>query len=83
MIRLWDEPLSEEDKERIADLLASKIERWGLSVPAILWLEMHKPLARFAANSAIVFSPFVVPFTGINPSTTTRSSSKTARTSSG
>ena len=64
-MRLWDEPLSEEDKDRITELLASKVERWGLTVPAILWLEMHKPIARVAANAAIVVSPFIVPFSGM------------------
>jgi hypothetical protein len=65
-MRLWDEPLTEEKKVEIADKIASQVVKRGLSVPAILFLEMHKPLSRIAANTAVVFSPFIIPFCGLS-----------------
>ncbi|MCH8979385.1 MAG: hypothetical protein IH945_09125 [Armatimonadetes bacterium] len=35
-------------------------------MPAILFLEMHKPISRLAGNALIVFAPFVAPFVGID-----------------
>ena len=65
-MRLWDEPLTEEKKAEIVEKLATHLVKRGLSVPAILFLEMHKPLARIAANTAVVFSPFIIPFSGFS-----------------
>jgi hypothetical protein len=64
---LWVEPLTEEQKEQIVETLSDQVVKRGLSAPAILFLEMHKPLARVAANAAIVFSPFIIPFMGLKP----------------
>jgi hypothetical protein len=66
-MKLWDEPLTDEKKAEIVETIAGQVMKRGLSVPAILFLEMHKPLARVAANASIVFSPFIIPFTGFGP----------------
>jgi hypothetical protein len=63
-MRLWDEPLTEEKKAEIVDKLATQVVKRGLSVPAVFFLEMHKPLCRVAANAAVMFSPFIIPFSG-------------------
>ncbi|MCU0316276.1 MAG: hypothetical protein MUC92_06760 [Fimbriimonadaceae bacterium] len=46
--------------------MSNEILRRGLETPALMFLEMHKPLAGVAGQAAIVFSPFVAPFVGIN-----------------
>lgn len=37
-----------------------------METPAILMLEMHKPMANVAAHAAVTFSPFLVPFFGFD-----------------
>lgn len=66
MLKMWDEPQSEETAEAILDRVTQKIARFGLHSPAILFFEMHKPLANVAGHAAIAFSPFLVPFVGFN-----------------
>ncbi len=44
--------------------MAQAIHKRGLETPAILFLEMHKPLAGLASQSMVVFSPFLIPFLG-------------------
>jgi hypothetical protein len=64
MLRIWEKPLTEEDKARIVARAASEIKKRRLETPAILFLEMHKPLANVAGHAAIAFSPFIMPFLG-------------------
>ncbi len=44
---------------------AQAIHKRKAETPAILFLEMHKPVAGLASQSLIVFSPFLAPFVGI------------------
>jgi len=44
--------------------LARKIVSRRLETPAILFLEMHKPLAFLASQSVLVASPVLVPIFG-------------------
>lgn len=46
--------------------LSQQIKKRGLEVPAVFFLEMHKPLANVAGQASIVFSPFLAPFIGMN-----------------
>jgi len=64
MLRLWDKPLSEEEREEIAQKIAKEIKKRGLEAAAILALEMHKPLANIAGHAALAFSPFLIPILG-------------------
>lgn len=61
---IWETPLTEEQKEKIIEKVVAEVKKRGLETPAILFLEMHKPLANVAAHAAIAFSPFVMPFLG-------------------
>jgi hypothetical protein len=45
MREFWREPLSEEQKAQLIDALAQQVVKRGLSAPAILFLELHKPFA--------------------------------------
>lgn len=64
MLKLWDTPLSDETKGDLIDRVSGKIAQHRLETPAILFLEMHKPLANIAGHAALAFSPFMIPFIG-------------------
>ena len=57
--------LSSEERDRLIDELARKIVSRGLETPAILFLEMHKPVSFLASQSLLVASPFLAPIFGI------------------
>lgn len=61
---LWDSELTEKEEEALLYKAAKEIRRRKLETPAILALESHKPLANVLAQSAIVFSGFLIPFLG-------------------
>ena len=48
------------------DKAAEAIRKRGLETPAIMALELHKPLANVGANALVVFAPFAVPFFGFD-----------------
>jgi hypothetical protein len=60
-----DGDLSPEDRDRLIEQLARKIVSRGLETPAILFLEMHKPVAFVAGQSLLVAGPFLAPLFGI------------------
>lgn len=64
MLRLWDKPLTEEERKEIAEKIAREIKKRKLEAVAILALEMHKPLANVAGHAALAFSPFLIPVLG-------------------
>lgn len=59
-----DDP-SVEETEELVTKCAGEISKRKLQAAAILFLEMHKPLANVGGNLAIVGSPFLVPFLGL------------------
>lgn len=63
---LWAEELTEEQTAALIERAAEQIEKRGLNTAAVLMLEMHKPLAFVGAQTAIAFSPFIVPFLGFD-----------------
>lgn len=62
----WQNELTEEERDRLLARAAEEITKRRLHVPAILFLEMHKPLAYIGAHAAVAFSPFVAPFLGFD-----------------
>ncbi len=64
MFEYWDNELTPEETERLLDKAAAEVRKRKLQVPAILALEMHKPLAYVAGTAATVFAPFLVPMLG-------------------
>ena len=42
--------------------VAAKIVRYGMSVPALFYLEMAKPLAFLGSQTMVFFGPFVTAF---------------------
>ncbi len=63
---LWTEDLTEQETEALLANLEKQIRKRRLESPAILFLEMNKPIARLAGNAMIVFTPFVAPFVGLD-----------------
>ena len=66
MSDIWEKELTEQEKEDLLEKAANEIKRRKMVVPAILFLEMHKPLSYVGSQAAIVFSPFLVPFLGFD-----------------
>lgn len=66
MFDLWKDDLTDEQTSALLDRTAHEIKRRKMEAPAILFFEMHKPLAFVGSQAAIVFSPFLVPFIGFD-----------------
>ncbi|AIE88039.1 hypothetical protein [Fimbriimonas ginsengisoli] len=64
--QLWTEELTEAQTEALVEKMASEICRRKLQGPAILMLEMNKPLAPVLAQAAVIASPFAIPFVGFD-----------------
>ncbi len=64
MREFWKEPLSEERKQELIEAMARFVVNRGLSAPAVLFLELHRPLAFIGSQAGIVFSPFLVALFG-------------------
>jgi hypothetical protein len=61
---MWSTDLTEEETEALIQKAADEIRKRKLEAPAILFFEMHKPLAYIGATAGLVFAPFAVPFLG-------------------
>lgn len=65
-IDFWSKELTDEEAEQLIDKAVSEIQKRKLITPAILFLEMHKPLGYIGSQAAIALSPFIVPFVGFD-----------------
>ena len=61
----WNEPLPADERDRLLNSIADTVVGRGLQTPAILALEMHKPLAFVASQSLIVGTPLLGPLIGL------------------
>ncbi|HEY3283938.1 MAG TPA: hypothetical protein VGN26_16850 [Armatimonadota bacterium] len=59
-----DTPLTDEERDAMLETLAAKVVARRLETPAILFLEMHRPLNFLASQSLIVGMPFLAPLFG-------------------
>ena len=66
MQSLWTEELTTEQETEMVEKAAQAIHKRGMETPAILFFEMHKPLAGLASQAMVMFSPFIMPFTGFD-----------------
>jgi hypothetical protein len=62
----FGQPLTDEERDALIEKIAADIHRRGLETPAILFLEMHKPLSFFASQTLIVTSPLIAPLVGFD-----------------
>ena len=58
--------LTIEQRDAMLDRVASAVSRRRMETPAILFLEMNKPLSFLAGQGLRVASPFLVPFVGFS-----------------
>jgi len=63
---MWSTELTDEETDALIDKAAGEVAKRNLQTPAILFLEMHKPLSYIGANASLVFAPFAVPFLGFD-----------------
>ena len=56
--------LSAQRRQELIEELAEKVNRWGLSIPALLLLEAHRPLSFIASQTLIFSRPFLSPLLG-------------------
>lgn len=62
----WEDELTDEQRDAILERIAQEIVRRGMAAPAVLFLELNKPLSFVASQSLIVLTPFLAPFVGID-----------------
>src|SRR5437588_13118833 len=65
-MRDWSTELDPDERDRILTRVADSIVRRRMEVPAVLLLEMHKPLAFVASQGIVVASPFLAPVVGLD-----------------
>ena len=66
MFDLWKDELTDEEADALLDKAAAAIHKRKLEVPAVLMLEMHKPLANVGGHAAVAFAPMLVPIFGFD-----------------
>jgi hypothetical protein len=66
MFDFWEADLTEEETVALLDQAESEIRKRKLVTPAILALEMHKPLCFVGAHMAMASAPFLVPIFGFS-----------------
>jgi len=64
MFDFWETELTEEETSSLLEKAAHEVRRRNMVVPAVLALEMHKPLAYVGAHAAVALAPFIAPITG-------------------
>src|SRR5947209_14552796 len=60
----WDAELPDDRRDELIDQMARIVTRRGLQLPAILFLEMHKPLTYLGSQAIILGSGFLAPLFG-------------------
>lgn len=61
----WDEPLPADERETLLNRFADAVVKRGLETPAVMALEMHRPIAFLASQSLIVLTPMLGPLIGL------------------
>jgi len=60
----WDAPLGDDERDALIEKCAGIVVKRGLTTPAVLFLDMHRPLGFLAAQSLILASGFLAPLFG-------------------
>lgn len=66
MNEFWQSELTEEETEALIAKATDLVSKRRLQAPAVMFLEMHKPLSNIAANAGVALAPFLVPFFGFD-----------------
>jgi hypothetical protein len=62
----WLEKLDPSEEQEVIEAVCAPISKRSLETPAILVLEMHKPIAGVTGNAAVAFAPFIGPVVGVD-----------------
>jgi hypothetical protein len=62
----WYAEISPEERDLVIDNIAQAVSKRGMETPAILFLEMHKPVSLFASQGLVVSSPLIAPLVGLD-----------------
>jgi hypothetical protein len=62
----WYAEIEPEERDRVIENIAQAVAKRGMETPAIIFLEMHKPISFFASQGMIVSSPFLAPLIGLD-----------------
>lgn len=57
-------PLTDSQRDEMIDSIAHKITDRRMEAPAVLFLEMHKPLSFITSQTILVAMPFIAPLLG-------------------
>jgi hypothetical protein len=57
--------LTDDERDALLDRLANQVVARGLTVPATLFLEMHRPFAFLASQGLLVATPFLAALFGV------------------
>jgi len=55
-----------EPQAQLLEAIAQRVHRYRLETPAVLFLEMHKPLAFIGSQAFLVASPILAAFIGMS-----------------
>jgi len=55
----FSQPINEKRRDEILDAIAKRVEQFGMTVPAIFFLEMNKPLSYIGGQAMHFFAPIV------------------------
>lgn len=66
MFDFWKDELTEEQTEALLEKCSHEIRRRQLEAPAIVFLEMHKPICNVFAHAGLSAAPFLVPLFGFD-----------------
>jgi hypothetical protein len=58
--------LPPEERDRMLDRIADEVVRRRMEVPAVLALEMHRPLTFLGSQALVVFTPMLAPAFGLD-----------------
>ncbi len=53
------EPIDNKRRDELIEAIANRIKQYGMMVPAIFFLEMHKPLSYIGGQAMHFFAPIV------------------------
>jgi hypothetical protein len=56
--------LRADRRDQLIEDIADRLGGWGLTTPAIAFLEAHKPLGFFASQTLLAFQPLLTLFLG-------------------
>lgn len=62
----WLDPMGEEEERELTEKVIDQVLKRGLDLPAVMFLEAHKPFGNIGSHAVMTFSPFIIPFMGLD-----------------